>query len=383
MRVLIASSGFKESLSPDKVADAIAKGVKKAIPDAVIYKAPLVDGGEGFTKGLVKATNGTSHALSVTGPLGEPVESHLGFLGGTDTKTAVLDMASAAGLRLVPRDARDPRKTTTYGVGELISAALDKGAQRILIGLGDSGTSDGGAGAVQALGVRLLEKMGNQIEWGGQGLIELENIDLSTRDKRLEIVPIDVACNTHNILCGPEGAAHLFAPQKGASPKVVEELSQAFDNYAEVIEKDLDLDVREIPGGGASGGLGAGLFALLGAKLYPRYEIIMQYLDIDSLLDKVDLVITAEGSLDYQTPRGKIPVEVASRAKKYNLPVIVLAGSIGKDAEINFNYGIDSYMSIIQQPCTLTEAIDNATILLESSSERAMRLILIGVELEV
>lgn len=381
LRILIAPSGFKESLSADEVTECIATGILRVLPDAQILKAPLVDGGEGFSKTLVAATGGTLHNITVTGPVGQSVESHFGFLGNTDTKTAVLEMAAAAGLRLVPRDARDPLKTTTYGVGELIKAALDAGAERILIGCGDSGTNDGGAGMAQALGVRLLDVAGNEIGRGGAELIKLDRIDLTNLDPRIYQVQIDVACNWHNVLCGKNGVARVFGPQKGASPETVEKLAAALDRYAEVIERDLGFDVREMPGSGASGGLGTGLYVFLGAQLHPRYDIVMQYLALESLLRNADLVITAEGSIDFQTPRGKIPAEVARRAKQYNLPVIALAGTIGKDAEINFAYGIDSFESILEAPCPLSEAIAKAPELLTHEAERVMRLLLIGQKL--
>ncbi|HEY9858337.1 MAG TPA: glycerate kinase [Candidatus Obscuribacterales bacterium] len=381
LRILIAPSGFKESLEADEVADCIATGILRALPDATIQKAPLVDGGEGFTKALVGATGGSLHSLTVTGPTGQPVESHFGFLGGEGTKTAVLEMAAAAGLRLVPPNARNPLLTTTYGVGELIKAALDAGAERILVGCGDSGTNDGGAGMAQALGVRLLDASGQELGQGGNELMRLASIDLRDRDPRLEQVQIDVACNWHNLLCGPKGVARVFGPQKGASPETVEQLATALDRYAAVIERDLGINVGEMPGSGASGGLGTGLHALLGATLYPRYEIVMQYLELDSLLQNTDLVITAEGSIDFQTPRGKIPVEVAQRAKRHNLPVIAIAGSIGEDARINFDHGIDSFSTILKEPCTLPEAISNACDLLTYAAERVMRLILVGQQL--
>ncbi|RUR77890.1 glycerate kinase [Chlorogloeopsis fritschii PCC 9212] len=381
LRVLIAPSGFKESLAADEVADCIATGVLRTIPDAKIRKAPLVDGGEGFTKALVAATGGSLHSVRVTGPVGQLIESHYGFLGGTDVKTAVLEMAAAAGLRLVPRDARDPLKTTTYGVGELIKAALDAGAEQILVGCGDSGTNDGGAGMAQALGIRLLDAAGNELERGGGELIKLHTIDMSQRDSRLEQVKIDVACNWHNLLCGEKGVARVFGPQKGASPETVEQLAAALDRYADVIEQELGIDVREMPGSGASGGLGTGLYAFLGATLHPRYDIVMQYLELDSLLQESDLVITAEGSIDFQTPRGKIPVEVAQRAKRYYLPVIAIAGTIGKDARVNFDYGIDSFSTILKEPCSLPEAIANTPELLTYAAERVMRLVKVGQKL--
>jgi glycerate kinase len=378
LNILIAPSGFKESLGAEEVANCIATGILKVLPDACIRKAPLVDGGEGFTKALVAATNGTLHSLKVTGPVGEPVNSHFGLLGGKDNKTAVLEMAAAAGLRLVPLDRRNPLTTTTYGVGELIKAALDTGAERILVGCGDSGTNDGGAGMAQALGVKLLDRAGKQLDLGGGELINLDRIDFSERDPRLERVQIDVACNWHNVLCGEKGVARVFGPQKGASKETVEQLALALDHYAEIIKRDLGFDVEEMPGSGASGGLGTGLYALIGAKLYPRYEIVMKYLDLDRLLPESDLVITAEGCLDDQTPQGKIPAEVASRAKMYDLPVIALAGSLGKGSEVNWQHGIDYFTSIVDRPCQLTEAIADAANLLTNSAESMARLMLVG-----
>ena len=381
LRILVAPSGFKESLDANEVSDCIAKGILRALPEAEIKQLPLVDGGEGFTKTLVETTGGTLHHLTVTGPVGQPVEAHYGFLGGTDTKTAVLEMAAAAGLRLVPRDARDPLKTTTYGVGELIKAALDDGAERILVGCGDSGTNDGGAGMAQALGIQLLDAAGQELGLGGGELAKLDRIDLSKRDRRLSEVQIDVACNWHNVLCGAKGVARVFGPQKGASPEVVEKMAFMLDKYADVIEKDLGIDVRQMNGGGASGGLGTGLHALLGAKLYSRYDIVMKYLEIDTLLQGIDIVFTAEGSIDFQTPKGKIPAEVARRAKFYQLPVVALAGTIGQDAPINFDHGIDSFASILEAPCTLLDAIATASELVTNAAERVTRLLLVGQRL--
>lgn len=381
LKILIAPSGFKESLEADQVANCIETGILRVLPEAQIFKAPLVDGGEGFTKALVEVTGGTLHHLSVTGPVGQPVESYFGFLGHTDPKTAVLEMAAAAGLRLVPRDTRNPLVTTTYGVGELIKAALDADAEKILVGCGDSGTNDGGAGMGQALGVRLLDAENNEIGLGGGELVRLQRIDVSQRDRRLEEVQIDVACNWHNILCGERGVARVFGPQKGASPETVEQMASALNNYAAVIERDLGIDIRLMPGSGASGGLGTGLHALLGATLHPRYDIVMQYLEIDSLLPQVDLVITAEGCIDRQTPKGKIPAEVARRAKQHSLPVIALAGTIGAEAQLNLQYGIDAFTSILEAPTSLVEAIDNAAELLSNAAERTIRLLVIGQKL--
>ncbi|VEP14130.1 Glycerate kinase [Hyella patelloides LEGE 07179] len=378
LNILIAPSGFKESLDAEQVADCIEVGIHRVLPNARTLKAPLVDGGEGFTKALVEATGGTLYPVEVTGPVGQKIDAFYGLLGGTRYKTAVVEMAAAAGLRHVPTEIRNPLVTTTYGVGELIKSALDAGVERILIGCGDSGTNDGGAGMAQALGVKLLDEDGNQLGFGGGELIKLKQIDLSERDPRLDWVQIDVACNWHNVLCGDRGVARVFGPQKGASPATVEQMALALEHYATVIKENLDLEVRELPGSGASGGLGTGLLALIDAKLHPRYEIVMQYLEIDNLLPKVDLVITAEGCLDYQTPKGKIPAEVARRAKRYNLPVIALAGTIGQGAEVNWQHGIDYFTSILTYPCQLQDAIADTSNLLTNAAEGIARLLIVG-----
>lgn len=378
LNILIAPSGFKESLGAEEVADSIADGIARVLPNVKPQKVPLADGGEGFAKALIKSTNGKSHNLVVTGPAGQPVHSYFGILGGNGPKSAALEMASAAGLRHVPINHRDPLTTTTYGVGELIKAALDAGAERLLIGCGDSGTNDGGAGMAQALGAHLLDDKGDELGWGGGELARLKHVALDDMDRRIKHVQIDVACNWHNVLCGSNGVARVFGPQKGASSETVEQLAAALDNYADVIESDLNINVRRIPGGGSSGGLGVGLHAFLEATLHPWSDVVMQYLDVDDLISKADIVFTAEGCLDYQTPMGKIPAEIAKRAKHYHLPVIVLAGTIGKDAHVNFEHGIDSFLSILEAPCTLSQAIENARPLLTNTAERVMRLLLAG-----
>lgn len=384
--VLVAPSGFKESLSADEAANAIEKGIQRAVPDARIIKAPMADGGEGFTKALINATNGTLHKVMVTGPVGQPVVAHYGILGSNGIadntgRTAVLEMASAAGLSLVPRDQRNPCMTTSYGVGELIKAALDAGAQRILLGCGDSGINDGGAGMAQALGIRLLDKNGVELKAGGAALTQLDHIDISKRDPRLENVQIDAAVNWHNILLGARGVARVFGPQKGATPDQVEVLAAAMENYAQHIVSTTGIDVGYAQGAGASGGLGAAVLGLLCGKLHPRYDIVMQYLDLDRYLADADLVITAEGSLDGQTPFGKVPAEVAQRAKKRGTPVIALAGTIGKGVRLNLEHGIDAFASILSRPCSLEDAIDAAPKLLAHASEDAVRMVVIGMQM--
>jgi glycerate kinase len=381
LTVLIAPSGFKESLSAEEAADRIAEGVADTMPGARVIKLPMADGGEGFTQALVNATCGSLHPVKVTGPVGQTVPAFFGLLGGRARRTAVVEMAAAAGLRLVPRDQRNPMLTTSFGVGQLIRAALDAGATRVLLGCGDSGINDGGAGMVQALGARLLDAQGRELGPGGGELLRLHRIDLSGLDPRLAHVQLDAAVNWHNVLLGERGVARVFGPQKGATPEQVLQLEAALKNWAACIASATCRVWGHQPGTGASGGLGTGFAALLGGKLHPRFDIVMQYLELDRLIEQADLVITAEGSLDEQTPFGKVPAEVASRAKKRGLPVIALTGTIGRGVEINLQHGIDAYASMLSRPCTLEQAIADAGRLLRRSAADMLRMVSVGMQL--
>ncbi|MCX3289456.1 glycerate kinase [Streptomyces sp. NEAU-H22] len=378
-RVVVAPGCFKESLSAEAAADAIAAGVRRILPGAEIDLVPLVDGGEGTALTLAAATGGRIVTVPATGPVGETVATHFALLGGGDT--AVVEMAAVAGLSLVPRGLRDPGATTTYGVGELIRAALGTGVRRILVGCGDSGTSDGGAGALQALGARLLDENGRELARGGRELARLHRVDPRGLDPRLADVELLVACNPYNVLCGEHGVARVFGPQKGATPAQVEELSEALENWAFVLTRDAavpDGDLRSGPGTGASGGLGAGL-AALGARLLPRFDVLLDHLDLDARLARADLVVTAEGALDHQTPRGKVPAEVARRAKRYGRPVLALAGTLGEGAgEVP---GVDACHGILPAPMELAEALLRAGELLTDATERALRMIVLGSRL--
>lgn len=387
-RFAVAPSGFKESLSAQVAADAIAAGVRRVVPDAEVDLIPLVDGGEGTARALASATGGRLVALPATGPLGEPVGTHFALLGtgsgsgigSGSADTAVVEMAAVAGLSLVPHGLRDPGATTTYGVGELIRAALDTGVRRILVGCGDSGTSDGGAGALQALGARLLDEDGFELPQGGRELTRLHHIDPKGLDPRLARTELLVACNPYNVLCGERGVARVFGPQKGATPAQVEELSAGLENWAYVLTRDLPVtcDLYGGPGTGASGGLGAGL-AALGARLLPRFEVLLDHLDLDARLARADLVLTAEGALDHQTPRGKVPAEVARRAKLNGRPVLALAGTLGEGAHTV--PGVDAFTGILPAPMALAEALVRASELLTDATERALRMILLGAGL--
>lgn len=384
-RILVAPSGFKESLDARRVADSIARGVRRVLPGSIIDVLPMVDGGEGTARALAESTRGTLVRARVVGPVGAAVDAHFAMLGGTAEGTAVVEMAAAAGLRLVPPDLRDPTATTTYGVGELIRAALDAGARRIVVGCGDSGTSDGGAGLVQALGGEILDGDGGRVGRGGAELTRARSLDLSGLDPRISRTEIIVACNIHNVLTGPRGVARVFGPQKGATAEQVETLSAALDNWADLLEKYCDpgeFDVRTGPGSGASGGVGAALAAVCGASLRTRFEVLadglVQGTDLDARIARADLVLTAEGAVDYQTPHGKVPAEIARRAKVHGKPVIALAGSIGEGAAEVHDIGIDAVMGIIPIPMDLARAVSEAETLVANATERTLRLFVLG-----
>ena len=380
MKIVMVPSGFKECLHAEEVAEAMARGARRLGGKIQVEMLPMIDGGEGFAKAITKLKDGELLQLEVTGPVGEPLMSHYGLFTEQGIKTAVIEMAAVAGLSLVPRDMRNPLRTTTYGVGELIRSALDEGAERILIGCGDSGTSDGGAGMAQALGVRFLDHRGLPVSvCGGGDLLQAERIDVSGIDPRLGTVKIDVACNHRNILCGGRGVARVFGPQKGATPEQVEQLAAALEHYGALIRDATGKDIRFRPGSGASGGLGAGLAAFTGARLHSRFDIIRDYINMEQVIADADLVITAEGSLDFQTPDGKIPAEVARIAKQHHIPVVAIAGTIGKGANLNYGAGIDAYMSIIQKPATLEKSIRKAPKWIEDTTESVLRQVSIGL----
>jgi glycerate 2-kinase len=383
VRILVAPSGYKECLDAVDVAKAIANGIRRAAPAFDVVELPLVDGGEGTAATLARVTGGRVVPVSVTGPVGAPVQSHFALLGGQSKGVAVVELAAAAGLTLVPRDCRDPRMTTSRGVGELIRHALDAGSRHILVGCGDSGVNDGGVGLAQALGAKLLDADGADIAGCGLGLETLDRIDLSGLDPRLAETKIEVACNIKNLLTGPDGVARVYGPQKGASPEDVEQLAAALDRYADIIERDVGKDVRLIPGGGASGGVGAGLHALLGAQLRSRFDVLLPHFDLDAHIANADLVISAEGGLDSKTVRGKIPAEVGDRARANGIPAIVLAGSVGSDADVVRKHGVASYFSSMSAPSSLEDAILHARRDIASVAENVVRTFMVGMALAV
>ncbi len=376
MRVVVAPQSLKGSLSAAEAGQAIAQGVREVYPDAEISMVPIADGGEGTTQALVDASGGRLVQREVTGPLGTPVQAFLGLMG--DGRTAVIEMAASSGLPLVPPERRDPRMTTTYGVGELILAALDEGCTHFIIGIGGSATNDGGAGMAQALGARLLDAQGQQLPFGGAALANLERIEIDRMDARLQQCSFEVASDVTNPLCGPTGASAVYGPQKGATPAMVAELDTALARYARILERDLGRAVHEIPGAGAAGGLGAGLLAFLHATMRPGARIVLEAVRLEEQLRGADLVITAEGRLDSQTAYGKSVGAVAALAKQYGLPVLAIAGSLEEHYQELYTLGLDGIAVLPSGPMTLAEAMEQAARLTAEATERALRIFRAG-----
>ncbi len=376
MKILIAPDSFKGSLTALQAAQAIENGIKHVMPDAETIKLPMADGGEGTIQSLVDATDGEIINCEVIGPLGNKLTGYFGLLGTTNT--AVVEMAVASGLPLIPEAKRDPSKTTTYGTGELIKKALDHGAEKIIVGIGGSATTDAGMGMAQALGVKFLDKEDNELGYGGEELSRLHKIDLKDIDQRVKNTEFVVACDVDNPLYGKKGAAYVYGPQKGADNEMVKMLDNNLKHFAKIVKNELEIEIEEIPGAGAAGGLGAGLLAFLSAKLKPGIEIILNTSKFESYLDNVDLIFTGEGMIDEQTVYGKTPIGVAKKAKKYQIPVIGLAGSLGNKAELVLTEGIDAVFSILNLPISLNEAQNKTAEWLEKLAEQVMRVYLLG-----
>ncbi len=376
MRIVVAPQALKGSLTATEAGQAIALGIHAIYPEAEVKIIPMADGGEGTAQALVDATSGEIIAQTVTGPLDQPVDAFYSILG--DGKTAVIEMAACAGLPLLTPEQRDPRITTTYGVGELIRAALDRGCRSFIIGIGGSATNDGGAGMAQALGTALHTVEGKPIARGGAALSTLASISIQHIDPRLQECTFEVACDVTNPLCGPQGASAIYGPQKGATPEIVQQLDTALSHYAAIIQRDLHCSVAEQPGAGAAGGLGAGLMAFLHATLRPGAQIITEALQLETHIRQADLVITAEGQIDGQTLYGKSVGAMASLAKQYHVPVIALAGSLGADYYAIYEQGIDAINVLPSGPISLDYAMEHATSLMTEATERTLRLLKLG-----
>ncbi|KTC44190.1 glycerate kinase [Pseudomonas fluorescens ABAC62] len=366
MKIIIAPDSFKDSLSAEGVAQAIAQGLAQVWPDAQLIQCPMADGGEGTVDSVLAACNGELRSQSVRGPLGAMVEARWGWLA--DSHTAIIEMAEASGLQLVPPGQRDACISSTYGTGELIRAALDAGAQRIILAIGGSATNDGGAGAMQALGVQLLDAAGQALPPGGLALSRLAQIDLEHLDPRLARVRVEIAADVNNPLCGVHGASAIFGPQKGASPEQVRHLDAALGHFANHCATVLVEDVRDEPGSGAAGGLGFAAKAFLGAQFRAGVEVVADLVGLEEAVRGADLVITGEGRFDAQTLRGKTPFGVARIAQRHGVPVLVIAGTLGEGYEQMYAHGVDAAFAVPSGPMSLEQACSEAPRLL---SERA------------
>ncbi len=376
MKIIVAPNAFKGSLTAFEAADAIERGVRRFYKQARIVKKPLADGGDGTMEVLARATGGSVLSAAVTGPLGAKAKARYALLGGGET--AVIEMAEASGLRLVKRDERNPMAATTFGTGELIIRAIEKGCNKIILGIGGSATNEGGSGMLLALGFRLVNKKGSLIGYGGNGLLELARVENPELCGEFKALDIRVASDVKNLLLGSSGASRMFGPQKGATPAMVDKLETALANYARVIKRDLGVDVLNLKGGGAAGGIGAGIYAFLGGRMCSGIDVVMDLSRIGKELKGAALLITGEGMIDDQSIFGKAPVGVARLAKQHGVPVLCIAGGIGGISRKIYGTGISGISTLVNAPMELESAIRNASTLLADAAERAVRIISIG-----
>lgn len=366
MKIVIAPDSFKDSLSAADVASAIARGLRQALPEAALIERPMADGGEGTMQAIMAACQGELRSLTVDGPLGQPTLAHWGWLAGE--RTAIIEMAEASGLQLLERQQRDACNSSTYGTGQLVAAAIEAGASRIILAIGGSATNDAGTGMLCALGLRLADAQGAELPRGGLALARLASVDIGGLDRRLADVQFEVAADVDNPLCGPNGASHIFGPQKGATPEQVVALDKALDHFADHCAPLLGNDHRNLPGCGAAGGMGFAAKAFLNASFRPGVEVVAQLVGLAEAVQGADLVITGEGRFDAQTLRGKTPFGVARVARAAGVPVVVIAGTLGEGYQEMYAQGVDAAFSLASGPMTLEQACTDAAALL---SDRA------------
>jgi len=372
MKIIIAPDSFKGSVSARELCAAVKKGILRILPDARVVELPLADGGEGTMENLIYATQGKKVAVQVTGPLGKPVNAAYGILG--DGKTVIIEMAQASGLPLLSPEERNPLIATSYGTGELIAHALDAGYRRFIIGLGGSATNDGGAGMLEALGIRFYDKNGRPLERGGAALKQLHRLDAANLDPRIAEASFEVASDVSNPLCGPQGASYVFGPQKGATPEMVAELDAALYRYGECIRQERGIDVIHAPGAGAAGGMGAALLGFFNARMRSGIDMMLEAVDWPRHLAGTDLIITGEGKLDGQTLSGKVIAGVCRSARGQGIPVIALCGGMALSGEEMDRLGLNAAFSIVKGPCPLEEAVKRASDWAADQAEQIMRI---------
>jgi len=379
VKIVIAPQAYKGSITALGVAIAAEKGILKVFPEAEVLICPVADGGDGTLETLVEGSGGEINETNVTGPIGERLDASWGAMG--DGKTAVIEMARSSGLALLSLDERDPLNSTTFGLGEVILQALDRGFRNFIVGIGGSATNDAGAGMAQALGVNLLDEKGKQLPPGGAALDKLSEIDLSGIDSRIRDCDFQIACDVNNPLTGPEGASAVYGPQKGATPDNIKQLDKALGKFSDVVKSQLDRDVENIPGAGAAGGLGAGMIAFLDGQLRAGVDIVLDTVELKTKMEGAKLVITGEGGMDFQTVYNKAPIGVARLASEMDIPCFGISGMLGENYQVVHDYGLESALSIVSGPMTLEEASANAATLIENSVEEALRLVRIGMSM--
>lgn len=378
MKFLFASDSFKGTLSSERIIELLTQAAKDVFPECEVLGVPIADGGEGTVEALISATKGNKQIVQVHGPLMELTESYYGII---HEDTAVIEMAAASGLPMIPKSRRNPLNTTTYGTGELIREALDAGYRKIFIAIGGSATNDGGMGAMSALGIRFLDEDGSRLQGTGAELSKVVDIDVSELHPGVMQSEITVMCDVNNPLTGPEGATYTFGKQKGATPEILDEIEEGMKHYARIIRDQFGVDANEIPGAGAAGGLGAALCIFLQAKMVSGIETVLDLIDFKSLLDDVDIVITGEGRIDWQSAYGKVPSGVGKRCKEKGVPVIAIVGGIGEGVEKIYDFGVESIISTINGAMKIEEALERADELYISAAERLFRIIKVGMSI--
>ena len=379
MKFLFASDSFKGTITSEQSIRLLTEAAQKIFPGCETYGVPVADGGEGTVDAVVAAVNGTMREVTVKGPLWEETKAAYGVFQGD---SAIIEMAAASGLPMVPVEQRNPLNTTTYGTGELIRDALDAGYRKLTIAIGGSATNDGGMGAMIALGVKFLDEEGKELFGVGADLEKVAAIDMSGIHPAIKETTFTVMCDVTNPLTGPDGATYTFGRQKGGTPEILSRLESGMKNYAAVIERTLGRDADHIAGAGAAGGLGAALCVFLHAELKSGIETVLDLIDFDGLLNGVDLCITGEGRIDWQSAFGKVPSGVGMRCKKKGIPAVALAGGMGTDADTIYDFGVDSILTTINGAMDIQEACDRAEELYVNAAERLFRMIQVGQSLK-